>query len=97
MTSSPIYKTNIKTLRFIVDNVFHPISMYFFTKGVKIYFRDKDKIEIMTPRLHRKMNIYTRIYSILDKPYSKWGTTWQMNFSLKEDIDKQEYEIDEIW
>jgi hypothetical protein len=78
--SKPIYKTNIKTLRFIVDNVFDPISVFFLMKAIR-------------SRSQRKANIYHSIYTILDKPHSKWGTTWNVTFDVRESID----DIEEVW
>jgi len=44
-------------------------------------------------RSQRKANIYHSIYTILDKPHSKWGTTWNVTFDVRESID----DIEEVW
>jgi hypothetical protein len=40
-------------------------------------------------------NICGRISGLFIKPYLWWGTTWTINF--KEEIDQDEYTIDEVW
>lgn len=76
MKTKPIHKTKVLPLRWLANYVFEPISMYFFDKSLRIYFRDEDGIEAMTPKLEKKMKIYSKLYNILNVPYSKWGTTY---------------------
>lgn len=87
--SIPQHKTNVLPLRWLVNGVFHPISMYFFSKSLGIYFRDEDGIVPMTPKLERKMEFYHKLYKILDKPYDKFGTTYLLNRKLIEEMAEE--------
>lgn len=86
----PEHKTNILPLRWIVNGVFHRISMIFFTIGLKA----NDRIE-----WDSEYKWYNRFlewfgwkwYKIFDKPYSKWGTTYVYN--LSEDLAKHYEEL----
>lgn len=84
--STPQHKTNVLPLRWIVNGLFHTASMYFFSKSLDIYFRDEDGIVPMTPKLERKMDLYHKIYKILDKPYDKFGTTYLLNRAFIEEM-----------
>ena len=61
-------------LRWIVDNIFHPISVFFFMLGLRML--DKYRDEEVPPLKYRIANFYYKIYKILDYPYSRWGTVW---------------------
>jgi len=75
-------------LRWIVNNIFHKISMIFFTKGIAIC--DKYLNTEMPAISFRVMNIYYNLYRFFDRPYSKWGTYYQYIPDFKEDIDKED-------
>jgi hypothetical protein len=47
------------------------------------------------PILNTIGNICGRISSIFLKPHMWWGTVWE--WDATEDIDKDEYTIDEVW
>lgn len=42
-------------------------------------------------------NICGKIADFFLKPYIRWGTMWEYKFDMQEDIDKQEYDVDEVW
>jgi hypothetical protein len=76
-----IHNTSILPLRWFVNNIIHPFSMYFYKKADNIYYRDEYKIESLNPILKKKMEKYYNIYNILDRPYSKWGTVYKWEYS----------------
>lgn len=76
-------------LRWIVNNIFHKISMVFFNKGIKI--SDKYEEKEIPASLFKLMNGYYILYKFFDKPYSKWGTHYQYTPDFKEEIDKEDY------
>ena len=47
------------------------------------------------PILNAIGNMCGRISKIFLKPQMRWGTMWTLDF--EEDIDKDEYTIDEVW
>jgi hypothetical protein len=49
------------------------------------------------PILNAIGNICGKISHIFLKPSIRWGTMWEFDLDLEEDIDKQEYTIDEVW
>lgn len=42
-------------------------------------------------------NICGGIANVFLKPYIRWGTMYEYKFDFAEDIDKEEYELDEVW
>ena len=42
-------------------------------------------------------NMSGRIANVFLKPYIRWGTMWEYKFDMQEDIDKEEYDLDEVW
>ena len=42
-------------------------------------------------------NMCGKISHIFLKPHIRWGTMFEYQFDLEEDIDKPEYTQDEIW
>jgi hypothetical protein len=42
-------------------------------------------------------NICGWVSHIFLKPNIRWGTMWEYKFDLEEDIDKDEYDVDEVW
>ena len=77
--TTPIHKTNNLLLRWFANYISSPISYRYLSKSLRIYFRDEDGIETMTPKLERRMNRYSKLYRILGLPYDKWGTTYLLN------------------
>ena len=80
-------------LRWIVDFIVHPFAHYFFSKGLKISFKYENKE--MPSSAYKRMNMYYRIYSFINKPYDKWGTTYcyrpEHSFiDFSEEIDKED-------
>ena len=80
----PIYKTSIMPLRWVVDNIFHTASMYFFSKGLKMYFKYEDQydkvVNFVPPKLDRiKTSVYFTLHKIMDMPYSKFGTIYKLD------------------
>ena len=83
----PEHKTNILPLRWLANYVFHPISMWFFSMGLKA----NDKIEFDFSEVTRldliKEKIGFRVYDILNHPYDWWGTVYVFDRS-KIDFDQ---------
>jgi hypothetical protein len=70
------HKTNNLILRFIANQVFHPLSMVFFTMGLKY----NEKLPLTLPNMAME-TLGFRLYKILDIPYSKWGTLYKLDLS----------------
>lgn len=85
--TTPEHRTRIVPLRFIANNVFHPISMWFFHIGLKY----NDKIEWDSE--YKWHNRFTeafgfRLYKLFDYPYEWWGTVYKLDMdALKESLE----------
>ena len=90
--TTPIHKTNNLLLRWFANYISSPISHRYLSKSLRIYFRDEDGIETMTPKLERRMNCYSKLYRILGLPYEKWGTTYLLN----REVWLKEMKIDQV-
>lgn len=49
------------------------------------------------PILNMIGNICGKVSHVFLKFNIKWGTMWEYDIDLEEDIDKEEYTIDEVW
>ena len=77
MKSEPIHRTNILPLRWLVNYILHPISMWFFDISLKANFRIYEHDE------KTKWNYFLEwfghiFYEFFGKPYYKWGTTYRV-------------------
>lgn len=76
--TTPEHRTRIVPLRFIANNIFHPISMWFFHIGL----RHNDKIE--WDRDYKWHNRFMeafgfKLYKLLNHPYEWWGTIYRLD------------------
>ena len=72
----PKHNTKVLPLRWLVNHIFHPISMVFFRIGL----RANDRLEYDSE--YKWYNKFLEWfgwnwYKIFDKPYSKWGTVYK--------------------
>lgn len=78
---TPEHRTRILPLRILANNVFHPISMWFFNIGLKA----NDKIDYdfseATTLDFLKEKIGFKGYIFLNHPYDWWGTVYKMDLS----------------
>lgn len=85
--TTPIHKTNNLFLRFIANNIFRVIASKFLRLSLRIYFRDEDGIQPMTPALKRRMKVYIKLEHIFSKPYDMWGTMYELDLdAMKKDL-----------
>jgi len=74
----PEHKTNVLPLRWLANEIFHPISMWFFHVGL----RANDRIEWdYQYKWHNKFLEWFGWtgYNFFDKPYSAWGTVYKID------------------
>lgn len=81
----PEHATNILPLRWLANGIFHPISMFFLRIGMRANYQIYESNEGYTIRDEIKEFIGWRLYHILDKPYSKWGTLYKLDKDLLSD------------
>lgn len=79
----PIHRTNNLFLRYFANQVCSPIGHYFFTKGLRIYFKYEKSYEEMdsfVPPFFDKIRIraYVKLYDFFNIPYDKWGTIYKV-------------------
>jgi hypothetical protein len=90
MNVIPEHKTNNLVLRFIGTNIFHPISHIFLNKALRVSFIYEDCYEDLSftpPKFDEyRIKAYHWLYYILDKPYSRWGTFYRIEF---DDADRE--------
>lgn len=74
--SKPIHKTNIIPLRWFANTCNH-ISSKFLRNAVYLdYICDDENIPL---GFKYKFSIF--MYELIDKPYKKWGTTYELNMN----------------
>ena len=92
----PEHKTNILPLRWLANYIFHPISMVFFRIGLRANDQIYESGEGYTIRDEFKEFLGWRLYKILDKPYSKWGTVYKFempaDFKLDDGLGWDDYD-----
>lgn len=92
------HRTNILPLRWLANYIFHPISMVFFRIGMKANYQIYESGEGYTLLDELKERFGYRVYRVLDRPYSRWGTVFEIdtngldiNFSDSDWDDYNEY------
>ncbi len=85
--TTPEHRTRIVPLRFIANNVFHPISMWFFHIGLR--YNDKLEWDSEYKWHNRFMEAFGfRLYKLFDYPYEWWGTVYKLDIdALKESLE----------
>ena len=82
----PEHKTSVLPLRWLANYVFHPVSMWFFSMGLKA----NDQLEYDYPSAtlldEIKEKIGFKVYNFLNHPYDWWGTTYILDKNLLSDI-----------
>lgn len=81
----PEHRTNVLPLRWLANYIFHPVSMWFFSMGLKA----NDKIEYDHEYgWHNKFLEWFgwNWYKVFDKPYSKWGTVYVLDKTFLSDV-----------
>lgn len=94
----PEHKTNNLILRWFANDVMHAAAYYFFIRGIRYSLKyeeefDLDKDFLMPRKDYYLMNLYYKMYSILNKPYDWFGTTYIFDRTLLKvgsDYDWQE-------
>ena len=84
---TPEHKTNILPLRWLANYVFHPISMWFFRMGLRANDRYTYEWDTYKFRHFLMETIGFKMYKVLDKPYSAWGTTYVLNMPIDFKLD----------
>lgn len=74
----PEHRTRILPLRVLANNVFHPISMFFFRIGLR--YNDKIEWDREYKWHNRFMEAFGfRLYKLFNYPYDWWGTIYKMD------------------
>ena len=73
--TTPIHKTKILPLRWFGNAMNHASSPFLWKA---IY--ESDKIADSDSELSRKGKFYWWLYSAMNAPYEKWGTTYKMDW-----------------
>lgn len=82
---TPEHRTRILPLRILANHVFHPISMWFFSIGLK--YNDRIEWDFQYRWDHRLMEAFGfKLYKLFNYPYDWWGTIYKMDLDLL-DID----------
>jgi len=81
----PEHQTNNLILRFIANQIFHRISHMFLSRSLRIYYiyeneYDEDNSFVPPKFDHLRIRTYNWLYNVLDKPYSRWGTHYDISF-----------------
>lgn len=86
----PEHQTNNLILRFIANDIFHRISHMFLSRGLRIYYiyENEEDNSFIPPKFdHFRMKTYSWLYHVLDKPYRRWGTYYDIS------LDDEDQEI----
>lgn len=88
----PEHRTRIVPLRVIGNNVFHPLSMVFFKMALRRHdYLDSIKATDAVYKYDLKLKLWFRLYDILDKPYTWWGTIYKIDFGTM-DLSGEEWD-----
>lgn len=82
----PEHRTNILPLRWLANYILHPISMWFFSVGLKANHQIYESNEGYSLIDEIKEKIGFRVYDFLNRAYDLWGTIYKMDIDLL-DID----------
>ena len=76
----PEHRTNVLPLRWLANSVFHTLSMFFFSKGLRVSDKYQDYEHFTVPSAYDDLIIKTCffVYHSLDKVYRKFGTTYML-------------------
>lgn len=84
----PEHRTNILPLRWLANYIFHPVSMWFFSVGLKSNDKLEQDYSNATVFDEIKEFVGFRLYKIFNYPYDLWGTIYKMDFgTLNLDLD----------
>lgn len=83
----PEHKTNILPLRWFANYISEPVSMWFFHMGLKANDRYTYEWDTYKFRHFLMETIGWRMYTILNKPYRKWGTVYRLELPLDFKLD----------
>ena len=81
----PEHRTKVLPLRWLANYIFHPASMVFFRMGLRANEQIYESNEGYTIRDEIKEIVGSRMYRLLDRPYSKWGTLYKLDKDLLSD------------
>lgn len=76
----PEHKTNILPLRWFANSTEY-LSLYPLKKAL----RHENKVENTNTPLSKAGHRWWKIYSLVRKPYEKWGTTYLRDWHISED------------
>lgn len=73
----PKHNTNVLPLRWLANYIFHPISMVFFRSSINL---NEDNLDVdLLEKSSNSALFMWKLYNFFDKPYSKWGTYYEMD------------------
>lgn len=88
--TTPIHKTNIVPLRLFANTCNH-LSTPFLEKAFNMHYETMEENAHISFKYH--FNVF--MYNLIDKPYKKWGTTYEVDMdawraSVRNDPEHQE-------